>query len=114
VLIIICYHTPAILSPIPTAFSRVLSAYVERDSNVIIVGVKDELVKHHMSYMDVTVQGNDIHIQLDNSIEAILSADKNISIQLDSLQYTIAHLTIEGKRIERVDLRFERPVVTFQ
>ena len=110
----VCYRTPTILSPIPAAFSQMLSGYINKNPDVVTSKVADELNRHHIAYTSITVDGSDIHIQLDDTTAVLISIDKDISVQLDSLQYTMAHLTIEGKRIARVDMRFERPVVTFK
>jgi hypothetical protein len=60
------------------------------------------------------MQGNDVMVVLSDDTEVVFSAEKDISNQIGSLQVTINNLTIVGKRISRVDMRFERPVVTFK
>lgn len=108
------FRSPILLSPIPTAFSQMLSGYRHKTPDLITSQVTGELTKHKLSYSSININGGDVYTQLNDGTEIVLSGEKDISVQLDSLQYTIAHLTIEGKRIARVDMRFERPVVTFK
>lgn len=41
------------------------------------------------------------------------SVNKEFTPQVDSLQIILARLKIEGKKIKKVDLRYERPVVLY-
>ncbi|HSW97720.1 MAG TPA: hypothetical protein VLF89_07895 [Candidatus Saccharimonadales bacterium] len=60
------------------------------------------------------MENNDVLVTLNDDVQVLFSTDKDITNQIDSLQVTMDNLTIEGKRISRVDMRFERPVVTFK
>lgn len=106
-------HSP-ILSPLPAAVSRVLGVYAQKSPEVITQQVETVLQKKNVVFSSVVVQGNTIDVLLSDGSHAILSTEKDIPNQIDSLQYTIDHLTIEGKHISRVDVRFARPVVIFQ
>lgn len=42
-----------------------------------------------------------------------LSAKKDITSQISSLQVILSRLTIEGKKFKRLDLRFDKPIIEF-
>lgn len=46
--------------------------------------------------------------------EAIFSLEKDFKKQIASLQAVLKQLTIEGKRISRIDFRFDKPVITIR
>lgn len=109
------FFTPrqTIISPVSYAFSQFVKHFNNTDEAVIIK-VKEALQKNHLSYTSISVDNEDVIIALENGEEVILSKTKDIDVQIASLQLTISHLTIEGKHISRIDLRFDRPVVVFQ
>lgn len=71
------------------------------------------LQNHNVLYKEVTINGEEATVTLQNGAVAILDTKKDMEKQITSLQLTIADLTIEGKQFQRLDFRFERPVVTF-
>lgn len=95
-------------------FSNVLGTSTQISSATKIAQAKEALRKKNISFSDVISQNGDIVVTLNDDIQVLFSPDKDFSQQIDSLQVTMDHLTIEGKRIARVDVRFERPVVTFK
>lgn len=46
--------------------------------------------------------------------EIILTSSKDIKLQVATLQLILSKLTIEGKSLSRVDLRFDKPIVVFK
>ena len=72
-----------------------------------------ELKKLQISPEKITEQGDSLVITLGKNQEAIISTDGNIAKQLASLQLITRQLTMEGKRFVRIDLRFDKPVVSF-
>lgn len=45
--------------------------------------------------------------------QIIISLQKNIPLQIASLQVTMQALTMEEKRFSRIDFRFDKPIVTY-
>lgn len=45
---------------------------------------------------------------------AVFTAEKEANLQVDSLQQTLAAAKIDGDKIAKIDLRFEKPVITFK
>ena len=57
---------------------------------------------------------NSFTAQLTNDIVATFSGQKDLSGQVDSLQYILHHSRMEDKAIQGIDLRFQKPVITFR
>jgi len=113
-LFVICFSPKTILSPIPGTVSHVLGPYTEKNNQAFEAQVKEQLQKHNIAFISVAATDTIITVQLSDATQAILSVQKDIATQIDSLQVTMDNLTIEDKRISRIDMRFARPVVTFQ
>ena len=58
----------------------------------------------HTSYLVKLVSGE----------EVLFTSTKPVVQQVSSLQLILSRLTIEGKRVLRVDFRFDTPVLTMQ
>ena len=50
-------------------------------------------------------------VSLTSGEEIVFSAHKPLSVQVSSLQLIVSRLTIEGKRIGRLDFRYDKPVI---
>lgn len=76
----------------------------------LIVQLKRKLINSNL----VKLTGIDvITLVLDEKIIATLSARKDYSEQLDSLQLILSRSKIEGKLPKKIDLRFGKPVVIY-
>jgi len=53
-------------------------------------------------------------VWLEDGEEVVFSLKKEIQIQVDSLQFILSRSKIEGKRIKKIDLRFDKPVVKYE
>lgn len=53
-------------------------------------------------------------ITLTQGIKIRISSNKNLDVQVSSLQRMLRELTIEGRQIKSIDFRFEKPVVEFE
>lgn len=47
-------------------------------------------------------------------LTVVFTAEKEANLQVDSLQQTLAAAKIDGDKITKIDLRFEKPVITFK
>ena len=54
-----------------------------------------------------------VEILFKDNLQVIFSLKKEIEVQLDSLQLISSRAKIEGKKIKRLDLRFDKPVVVY-
>lgn len=52
-------------------------------------------------------------VELTEGGEVILSSKKDLDSQLSSLQLILSRLTIEGKKLKKLDFRFDNPIVSF-
>lgn len=55
-----------------------------------------------------------LEIKLKDNLEIIFSLQKETQIQLDSLQLIFSRAKIEGRKIKKIDLRFDKPVVSYE
>jgi hypothetical protein len=77
--------------------------------------LENMLIKNKISYESISVgsDGATYVVNLSNSGEVILSSKKDLGSQLTSLQLILSRLTIEGKKLKKLDFRFDNPVVEF-
>jgi len=59
-------------------------------------------------------KGKSFVITLKSGGEVIITDEKDLNEQLASLQRIVAQLTMEGKKLKRLDLRFDRPILVLQ
>lgn len=100
------HHAPTLQSPLPLA-----TAHAQDGPLTARVGRLCE--KYHLSCSNISLHGNAIVLYVNTTQKVILSVQKDLPAQIDSLQLTISHLTIEGKQFKQLDFRFDKPVLTF-
>jgi hypothetical protein len=61
----------------------------------------------------VAASNSAIFVTLDSGEHIIFSENKDLNAQITSLQLIKRQLTIEGKRVNRIDFRFDNPVLSF-
>ena len=76
----------------------------------ILVGMKLRLLEPKLTRI---VSLGEIEIWLENEILVLFNGQKDIGVQLDSLQFIYSRSKIEGKQIKKIDLRFDKPVVLY-
>jgi hypothetical protein len=76
----------------------------------ILMGMKLRLLEPKVSR---PVSFREIEIWLENEILVLFDGQKDIGVQLDSLQFIYSRSKIEGKQIKKIDLRFDKPVVLY-
>ena len=55
-----------------------------------------------------------LEIGFKDNLEVLFSLQKEAQIQLDSLQLIFSRAKIEGRNIKKIDLRFDKPVVSYE
>jgi hypothetical protein len=75
------------------------------------VDIKRLLVQKNIPVKDVISSGGVYLIHLQNDAEVLLSSDKDLTLQISSLQFILSRLTMEGKVFSQLDLRFDKPVI---
>lgn len=101
------HYQTHVVTPLPRVVSQKKSADIASQ-------IQNLCTSHSFSCSNIKV-GNDktASVTIDKNELVIFSLQKDITAQFTSLQLTIAHLTIEGKRFSRLDFRFDKPVVSF-
>ncbi len=84
-------------------------------SDTKLIALQKELTKRSIAYSTAqkTKEGSYV-VKLKEGGIVTFSAQKDIMMQIASLQYVLSHLTMEGKLFTRLDLRFEKPVIVLQ
>lgn len=106
-------QAPQFLSPVPltNVYKKVLAAMnISSQTNELV----DLLKKNNFSVISLLSYEKDAFLlKLETGEEAVLSSKKSLAVQVSSLHLILSRLTIEGKRVRRVDLRFNNPVIVF-
>ena len=89
------------------------SSSVENDD--IEMKFKEYLSSSNVLFSDVKQEnGSTYKIILADKTEVLVTSTKDISTQIASLQFIYNRLTMEGRLIRRLDLRYEKPVITLK
>lgn len=70
------------------------------------------LKQENIPVKSVTKLSDSYLVQLKSGVEVIFSLAKPLQSQVSSLQLILTKLTIKGKGIAQVDLRFDKPTIT--
>lgn len=109
------FITPLIKSPIPESFIEgdvVSGAIFAKNPMEEII---HDLKSAHVSFDRVYASSESAYIVTrKEGGEIILTANKDIALQVATLQLILTRLTIEGKSLSRIDLRFDKPVVVLR
>lgn len=102
---------PKFISPIANTYKNVLAAITNNSPKNQLIEL---LHKNSIQYTSISSYGDgSMLIKLENGEEVLLSSKKLLETQVSSLQLILSRLTIEGKRIAKLDLRFDNPVIVF-
>lgn len=72
------------------------------------------LQKSFISFRELNAsQDSDLTLYLFKDLVATFSAQKDLSGQVDSLQYILRHSRMEDSKVQAIDLRFQKPVLKF-
>lgn len=89
------------------------SSSAENDD--IEIKFKEYLSRSNVLFSDVKQDdGSTYKIILIDKTEVLVTSTKDISTQIASLQFIYNRLTMEGRLIRRLDLRYEKPVITLK
>jgi hypothetical protein len=96
------------VSPIPRV-NTVDNSKLKIDQNIA-----QELQKREIRYIRIDISSLSYYrIVLTNNSIILLAVDKDLKQQIASLQYILNRLTMEGRSFKKLDLRFNKPVITF-
>jgi cell division septal protein FtsQ len=79
-----------------------------------LVFLESALDKKKIAFLSASLNlDNSFTVELKEGGEIILSSKKDLESQLSSLQLILSRLTIEGKKLKKLDFRYDNPVVSF-
>jgi hypothetical protein len=106
---------PLFVSPLP--FIKQLQAFVSNnstDKEQVKNRISRALQKKNIPYNSIDIIDSSLYsISLKEEGVVYISAEKDIPMQIASLQVILNRLTMEGKQFRKLDLRFSKPVITF-
>lgn len=73
-----------------------------------IVGLKLRLIEPKLAKI---ISSSSVDIWLKDDTQMIISLEKEIDSQLDSLQLIYQRAKIEGKKLKQIDVRFDKPII---
>lgn len=75
--------------------------------------LENTLEKQKIAFFSVNLNSDSsFTVVLKEGGEVIFSSKKDLDNQLSSLQLILSRLTIEGKKLKKLDFRFDNPVVS--
>jgi len=101
---------PLYITPLSQNFSFSQGTHEDKNLNL----VKKEFEKLHLPILKITADADSYHVFLSDKSEIFFSSKKDINSQLASLQLILTRLTMEGKLYNKLDLRFDKPVITLR
>ena len=106
-LVTVKFKKPLYVSPLGTKALNVLE-------NTPLEILKQGLKQKEIAFTDVKVASNSsLLVSLKDGEVVTFSLEKDIITQVSSLQFILARLTMEGREVRTLDLRFSKPVIVF-
>lgn len=89
--------------------TKLFNPMTDKDKYLILV---NQLAKEQIpvSYLNFTT-GKTLEASLSSGVKVIFSLDKDIISEVTSLQLILSRFRIEGRKVNRIDLRFKNAVV---
>jgi len=98
---------PSLYSPL----GRIISV---KRSDAQIAKIQLLCFTYRLNCTSITINSNNsATLVIDSNQKVIMSLNKDLSMQLSSLQLMKDHLTIEGKQLKTADFRFDKPVISY-
>ncbi len=102
---------PAYISPLST-----LGIQAIRSTDDVKKQELEKILKEHkITYQKIT-RGMDSSyiIYFTEEKRAIISLEKDLNLQISSLQFILSRLTMESREFKSLDLRFDKPIILFE
>lgn len=88
---------------------------VTRSSSQEAKKIETMLLYAQISVLSISLQADSSYkVKLQGGGEVIISLKKDIEKQIASLQPILKQLTIEGRKFNRIDFRFDKPLVVYE
>lgn len=103
-----------IISPLPTVLNKKINSQEEK-KNEFKKELEEELLKTNLGFSEIIfTQDSLLSVKLASGEKITFSLRKPVKSQVSSLQLMLSRFTIEGKKVEQLDFRFDKPVVVFK
>lgn len=99
------------VSPLPSLQKALGVTTTQNPSHLL----KSELASANIVYKEISYPSPEsARIVLESGEEVLFSLRKDIEYQVSSLQLIRQRTTIEGKSFQKLDLRYEKPLIVFK
>ncbi|KKQ88312.1 MAG: hypothetical protein UT12_C0022G0003 [Candidatus Curtissbacteria bacterium GW2011_GWC2_38_9] len=100
---------------LPPEVKVVLGQKISDPTAIFAIQTTSKLLKSDFLPVNVRIVGNDeVVIYNQQGQLAIFSSKKDKEVQVDSLQQVISKAKIESAKIAKIDLRFDKPVISYR
>ena len=100
---------------LPSEVKVVLGQKISQQAIIFAVGATSKLLKSDFLPVNIRITGkDDVAIYNQQGQLAIFSSKKDKEEQVDSLQQVISKAKIESAKIAKIDLRFDKPVISYR
>jgi len=88
---------------------------VTKDSSQEAKKIETLLLDVQIAFASISLRADSSYlVMLEDGGEVIISLKKDIKKQIASLQPILKQLTIEGRKFNRIDFRFDKPLVVYE
>jgi hypothetical protein len=106
-------HRQLYVSPIASACKDISVCLGSSSTEDRINTIKKLLSDKQISFSSITNANGAYTVTLPDGSQVLFSGSKDLQLQISSLQYITSRLTMEGRQFKKLDLRFDKPVMTF-
>lgn len=97
---------PILISPVPTS-----NKTVPFRKTTQIEDLRNLLVKFSIPFLSISKSKDAYKIDLGSGVSVFVTLEKDLKLQVSSLQSILKQLTIEGKVVKSIDFRFDKPII---
>ena len=108
------YYFEAKMQKLYPSITKVTHPSQSNQQDKTYINLQNSLNKDQIAYTSIQNGNGSYVITLQNGGNVTFSSQKDIMIQIASLQYILSHLTMEGRQFSTLDLRFDQPVIVLK
>jgi len=108
------YYFEAKMQKFYPAVSKITHIMQTNQSDATYTELQNGLNKDQIAYTSIQNANDSYIVTLQEGGKVTFSSQKDIMIQIASLQYILSHLTMEGRQFSTLDLRFDQPVIVLK
>jgi uncharacterized membrane protein YvbJ len=98
---------PLYISPLPPNYK--IDSVSDKDQKLKLL--EDKLKESKIKYEKIIAYDKYFIIEMEDDSKVLVSSQKDLIPQISSLQFILSRLTMEGKAVRELDLRFDKPVI---